>query len=543
MSLTPKEALLVLVVACGAPLPALAQAQTCPCYGSFTCNGNCAGSVCCNFGCTDYATDPYNCGGCGKSCGAKSTCAGGVCQCVTGDVRACYTGPFGTSGQGACTPGTQTCAANVWSVCQGEVTPAPEQCNGVDDDCDGKVDNAPLSSGPLSQACYTGPPGTEGTGTCKGGKQLCQTPDGGMPGFGACLGEVTPATGGTCGPDGGAPPPADAGTCGELCYDGPAGTAGVGACRAGVLTCLPDGGVECNGQILPQRNRCGGQDYDCDGTPDTACSASLVCSNGLCVPYCGGEVGQPCPTGYACTGAYCTAVPCVDGGVCPMGEVCVLDACRPPCDGKCLATETCYQDLCVPDDCTSFGCAPGQACVQGQCVVDSCLGDAGCAPDQQCRRGACAPSCAAVSCPAGQRCEAAACVPDPCAGVSCGAGMVCSEGACVMDPCTQVACPPARRCQGGACVEDPCVDLHCPAGAYCSSGECLSFSPPGPAADGGAAADGGSGSGGDGGEDAPQTTNPGCGCGAGADPAALALALSALGWWAGTKRRTRGANR
>mgnify|MGYP001197286549 CR=1 FL=1 len=39
----------------------------------------------------------------------------------------------------ACGPGSQTCAAGVWSACPA-VQPAPETCNDVDDDCDGQTD-------------------------------------------------------------------------------------------------------------------------------------------------------------------------------------------------------------------------------------------------------------------------------------------------------------------------------------------------------------------------------------------------------------------
>jgi len=39
----------------------------------------------------------------------------------------------------ACGPGSQTCAAGVWSACPA-VQPVPETCNDVDDDCDGQTD-------------------------------------------------------------------------------------------------------------------------------------------------------------------------------------------------------------------------------------------------------------------------------------------------------------------------------------------------------------------------------------------------------------------
>ena len=54
--------------------------------------------------------------------------------------RACYTGPVATRGIGLCKDGQQSCVGDACGVCQGQVTPAVEICDGKDNDCDGKVD-------------------------------------------------------------------------------------------------------------------------------------------------------------------------------------------------------------------------------------------------------------------------------------------------------------------------------------------------------------------------------------------------------------------
>ncbi|MBX3250239.1 MAG: VWA domain-containing protein [Myxococcales bacterium] len=68
--------------------------------------------------------------------GRDDDCDGSVdagCACHEGEARECGRVP------GACATGRQHCVGGLWSVCEGERGVA-EVCNGLDDDCDGVVD-------------------------------------------------------------------------------------------------------------------------------------------------------------------------------------------------------------------------------------------------------------------------------------------------------------------------------------------------------------------------------------------------------------------
>lgn len=126
------------------------------------------------------------------------------------------------------------------------------------------------------EACYEGPPGTEGVGLCVSGERLCGA--GGL--WGSCSGQVLP-TEETCTTqfdddcdgavnEAGKDCACTVGTT-SPCYIGPSATLGVGACKAGSQGCLVTGvgWGPCTASVGPAPESCAtSADDDCDAEPE-----------------------------------------------------------------------------------------------------------------------------------------------------------------------------------------------------------------------------------------------------------------------------------
>jgi hypothetical protein len=218
------------------------------------------------------------------------TCSGGGQPCNTGKP-------------GICAAGITTCSST-GVTCQ-EISPpaATETCNGVDDNCNGMVDEGAIC--PEEQICSMGmcvPDCTSGEFPCQGGlvcsaQGTCVEP--------SCLMVTCPQ--------------------GQICY----------------------GGV-CKGP--------------CDGV---VCPNPQVCRVGVCLDPCGGvtcNAGQVCDQGVCIEG--CNCQPCGQGEACnTMSGQCVQPSCA---SVTCAAGTYCVSGNCV-DDCAGATCPGGGACVAGNC--------------------------------------------------------------------------------------------------------------------------------------------------------------------------------
>ncbi|MCB9550925.1 MAG: hypothetical protein H6705_03380 [Myxococcales bacterium] len=162
-------------------------------------------------------------------------------------------------------PGTRVCIGGLVSVC----LPPVERCDGADDDCDGSVDE---DFAGLGEACGVG------VGACaREGAQVCDAAGeavvcgavAGMPSAEVCNGEDDDCDGAVDEGEGG-------GAITRGCYDGPAGTAGVGTCAEGVQRCVDGAFAACEGQVMPVDEVCDDVDDDCDGDPYGGCSSCAL---------------------------------------------------------------------------------------------------------------------------------------------------------------------------------------------------------------------------------------------------------------------------
>ncbi|MCB9640161.1 MAG: hypothetical protein H6727_14800 [Myxococcales bacterium] len=223
------------VIHCGVCGQACTEGQVCK-------QGKCEARDCptetpnlCGATCVDTKSNPQHCGGCGRSCATGEVCANGACAGGCPDDK-------------------------------------PLSCNGS---CVNPKENV-LHCGQCDKVCPTGASCTEGVCLCPSGQSVCDE---------VCVDLATNSS--HCGGCGKACENMSAcvqGQCNDCadgqersCYDGLAGTDGIGVCKRGKQLCKGGFWQPCTEQVTPSIEIPNDQqDNDCDGRSDEALQVSTL---------------------------------------------------------------------------------------------------------------------------------------------------------------------------------------------------------------------------------------------------------------------------
>jgi hypothetical protein len=392
----------------------------------------------CNFACNAPANETPACvgGGCTYTCQAGFVDAdhnpanGCECQLTNNGVETCdgvdndcngiiddnltqvfYDGPSGTQGVGVCSGGVKNCVGGVMVIIQPERVPGVEICNGIDDNCDGHVDET-IAFGMDANNC----------GKCG---NVCQS---GMCQAGICVSPLADMAVG----------PADGGTSG---------------CPGGFVMCASG----CS-PLVNDNNNC--------GACGMVCGAGTFCTMSACMPTGGGadmgmgsvDGGAGCPMGFAMCASGCSRLvndnnncgAC--GKVCGAGTSCTMSMCMPMgggsdmgmgsadggtgCPGGFLMCPTgCANVMSDPNNCGGCGkpCTAGNFCNMGMCVPMGGGSDLAAPLDLSMPFDGGGISCPAGFTACGTDCEYLQLDPGNCGtcGNICAAGTTCNNGVCV----------------------------------------------------------------------------------------------------------------
>ncbi len=442
--------------------------------------------------CVDYGDEGAFCGGActadedcpwGFSCASTATVDGistsqcvadaGVCPCTSTAIELSLWTPCDTTNEFGTCHGKRICGPDGLTDCDA-ATPVAEECNGLDDDCDGDTDEGTLDDDKYLSLCDDGNPCTEDLcegdsgctnaalqeGECLDGDP-CTVAD--HCAAGVCLGKPV-----DCDDD-------------NPCTDDYCDEAGGCLYEDNVASC--DDGDPCSVADQCNGGQCVGVGVNCDCESNVDCGAledgdlcngTLYCDTGALPYQCRVEAATivkcPAPVGVGavCLAAACDAATgacsfvaandgflCEDGDACTVGDSCTEGTCEAGVGANCNDGNPCTDDSCEPEsgclhtDNTS-ACNDGDVCTTADaCKEGDCQGGAPlvCADNNLCNG---TESCDSL----------VGCLP--------GTPLVCDDG----NGCNgQESCSPDAGCQPGVALPcddyNPCTDDSCTADGGC----------------------------------------------------------------------------
>ena len=486
--------------------------------------------------CIDYGEEGSFCGG---SCDYDSDCPwgfackevnsvdgvpltqcfaeAGVCPCTAKSAEKGLFTPCVMANESGSCQGKRVCTEEGLTECDAG-TPAQEQCNGLDDDCDGEIDEPALVDGKYVDQCNDDNDCTVDTCAGEAGCAYESLSEGECVDGDACT-IADHCEGGVCM---GLPIACDDGNpCTDDLCDG------MGGCKGEFNHADCDDEDPCTVADSCDQGECSGFAVDCDCLADAdcaeleddnVCNGTLFCDTSQ-VPYSCAVAEDSlviCPEpqdgGSICVqvgcnpdSGECTQVPahegfaCDDSDPCTVGDVCGNGECLPGVAALCNDVNPCTTDICMPGEgcvhmdsngaCSDGNvCTTDDACEDGECTGGPLLD---CQDANPCTSDFCDPDLGCIHEPGAGDCDDGnACTEgDHCAGGLCvgGAGVECDDG----NVCTKDSCSPVTGCtfviHAGACddgdactINDSCINgvctpgmqLDCNDGNPCTADSC-----------------------------------------------------------------------
>jgi hypothetical protein len=279
-----------------------------------------------------------------------------------------------------CKQGTQACVNGAWSTdCIGEVKPSPEICDGVDNDCNGTPDETCSCVNGMTQVCGNPtPPCKQGTQTCtdgawptdcagevKGSAEVCDGLDNDCNGAVDQGGDALCGSGKKCAGTAGCVTCKTANDCEKrMCQNTVCSPAG--QCTYSPMNSGSKGGG-CSGTMV-----CDGAGECVECVTSSQCGSFQICTGGSCRDSCGNgvvdtSVGETCdPTATSGKNLNCDPTTCRLGNPYAACEASDTSSCNGGVDGSC-GNRYCHPKCDASNPCPA---ASGftAACQSGVCV-------------------------------------------------------------------------------------------------------------------------------------------------------------------------------